>query len=195
MCIQEAACRLSSSDEVAEKIGAVNTLVRQGNGKRMAGHNTDWDAAISAVEAAMRDSSGDPQRPLEGKTAVVLGTGGAARALAFGAAERGASVVIAGRTVSKVQALAESVDRACSCSVQTCEIAHVKEGKLPAVDVVLNTTPLGMVGEMEDKTPLPQSALEQVRTSICATPCSHGDTVCTSIMQSVLDQFDRVQQV
>ena len=51
--MQEAACRLSMPDEVAGKIGAVNTLIRQPDGS-LAGHNTDWDAAISAVENAMR---------------------------------------------------------------------------------------------------------------------------------------------
>jgi shikimate 5-dehydrogenase len=115
------------------------------------------------MRQAAGDASGAPERPLEGKTAVILGTGGAARALAFGAAQRGADVVIAGRAASKVAALAEQVDKSCQCSVQACAIADVQEGKLPAVDVVLNTTPLGMAGEREGETPLPQAALEQVR--------------------------------
>jgi Shikimate dehydrogenase substrate binding domain/Type I 3-dehydroquinase len=52
VCVQEAACRLSSPDGVAAKIGAVNTLVRQPDGS-LAGHNTDWEAAISAVQEAL----------------------------------------------------------------------------------------------------------------------------------------------
>lgn len=50
--LQEAACRLGAADDVAAKIGAVNTLVRQEDGS-LNGHNTDWDAAISAVADAL----------------------------------------------------------------------------------------------------------------------------------------------
>jgi shikimate 5-dehydrogenase len=50
--LQEAACALCTPDDVAAKIGAVNTLVRQPDGS-MIGHNTDWDAAITAVQEAL----------------------------------------------------------------------------------------------------------------------------------------------
>jgi hypothetical protein len=50
--LQEAACALSTPDDVAAKIGAVNTLMRQPDGS-MSGHNTDWDAAITAVQEAL----------------------------------------------------------------------------------------------------------------------------------------------
>lgn len=50
--MQEAACRLSNADDVAAKIGAVNTLVRQADGT-LNGHNTDWEAAICAVAKAL----------------------------------------------------------------------------------------------------------------------------------------------
>ena len=68
----------------------------------MHGYNTDWSAAISAVEAGLSGNASTPgagPSKLAGLVCVVLGTGGAARALAFGAAQRGASVVIAGRCV------------------------------------------------------------------------------------------------
>lgn len=52
--LQEEACRLSDADSVASSIGAVNTLVRQSDGS-LAGYNTDWDAAISAVEKALAE--------------------------------------------------------------------------------------------------------------------------------------------
>lgn len=50
--MQEDACRLSEADSVATSIGAVNTLIRKPDGS-LAGYNTDWDAAISAVEHAL----------------------------------------------------------------------------------------------------------------------------------------------
>ena len=43
-------------DPVAQQIGAVNTLVRQHDG-RLKGFNTDWSAAISAIEAGLRKHS------------------------------------------------------------------------------------------------------------------------------------------
>lgn len=52
--------------------------------------------------------------PLSGKTVVVVGAGGAGRALAFGAAARGAKVVIANRSVQKAADLAAQV-HACLC--------------------------------------------------------------------------------
>lgn len=109
-------------DPVATKIGAVNTLVRQPEGG-LKGYNTDWSAAINAVEDCLVANAGpecDPEgclldfepssseskdttstastSPLSGQRVVVLGAGGAARALAFGAASRGAHVVVANRS-------------------------------------------------------------------------------------------------
>lgn len=55
--------------------------------------------------------SGDPSSgpssssPLAGKTVVVIGAGGAGKALAYGAKEKGAKVVIANRTYGKIHAL------------------------------------------------------------------------------------------
>ena len=116
------------------------------------------------------DSADQPQCPLQDRTAVVLGTGGAARALAFGAAARGANVLVAGRTAVKVKALAEAVDATCTCTVKACDIAEVQAGELPAMDVVLNTTPLGMVGAQEQETPVPQEVLAKARFAGFAVP-------------------------
>ena len=79
-------------DEVAASIGAANTLVRQPGGTLKA-YNTDWSAALDAVEAGL----GGGERPLAGKRVVVLGAGGTGRAIAFGARQRGATVVVANR--------------------------------------------------------------------------------------------------
>lgn len=94
----------------------------------------------------------------------MLGTGGAARALAFGAAIMGARVVVAGRRLEKAQELAEVVLDACCYSGDAVGVSleDVQAGSLPRMDIVLNTTPLGMVGENEDRTPLPKEILEKV---------------------------------
>jgi 3-dehydroquinate dehydratase / shikimate dehydrogenase len=119
----------------------------------------------------------DSSKPLQGKVVVILGTGGAARALAFGAAEKGAKVLIAGRRVEKAEELARQVGSKEKVSVTACSLEAVQSGQLEHIDVLMNTTPLGMVGKSEKDTPVPRSVLEQVRSisdnaiyrNVCAT--------------------------
>lgn len=115
----------------------------------------------------------DQQLPLRGRTAVVLGTGGAARALAFGAATLGARVVVAGRRLDKAQELADVVLDACCFSGDSIgvSIEDVQAGLLPEMDIVLNTTPLGMVGKNEDKSPLSKEILEKVWCRVAVGMC------------------------
>ena len=68
-------------DETAARIGAANTVVRDGD--RLVASNTDWIGAVRALER---------ERSLAGARAVVLGAGGTARAVVFGLIERGAAV-------------------------------------------------------------------------------------------------------
>ena len=70
------------------------------------GYNTDWLAAISAVEIGLGGGEG----ALAGQTVVVLGAGGAGRAIAFGAKARGAArVIVANRNFERAQSLAKDV--------------------------------------------------------------------------------------
>ena len=69
-------------DEVAERAGSVNTLVVDGD--RILGSSTDGRAVTSQIEAGDR-------------RALVLGTGGAAKAVADALAHAGAEVVVVGR--------------------------------------------------------------------------------------------------
>ena len=130
------------ADDVAQRIGAANTLVRIPGQEGFKAYNTDWLAAISSIERAMVENGmqvNKDESPLVGKTVVVIGAGGAGRALAFGAAARGAQVVIANRTAAKAVDLAEqmqgsgkgiSLDELCSGSVTG--------------DVLVNTSSVGM---------------------------------------------------
>ncbi len=92
LAAQEAALAASGEvDPVAGQIGAVNTLIRQPDGTSFKGYNTDWIAAIEAVERkldAAGQGGGASASPLAGKSFLVVGAGGAGRALAFGAASR-----------------------------------------------------------------------------------------------------------
>lgn len=145
----------AGADGVAAAIGAANTLVRQGDGSWRA-YNTDWSAAIAAIErglggtgaAADADAS-----PLRGKTVVVLGAGGAGRALAFGAASRGAQVVIANRSVARAEELAAALGPA----TRGVSLDAVASGAVGG-DVLANTTSVGMHPD-EEATPVPAAVL------------------------------------
>lgn len=119
---------LSSVDAVdpaAEAIGAVNTIVRRRGVLRA--FNTDAPAALDALEERLT---------VNGKRLLVLGAGGAARAVAFEAIRRGAHVVLANRTRKKAVALA----RDCGGSWIPWHAAGRDRAR-----IVVNTTPLGMV--------------------------------------------------
>ena len=92
---------LKEIDPLAEKIGAVNTLVRTDSGFR--GYNTDMPGLYRAM-------CGDGVKP-EGEIVLILGAGGVARAVAMLLAEKGAQkAVILNRTVEKAERVAEEVN-------------------------------------------------------------------------------------
>lgn len=95
---KELAYRLADDvDDMAKAIGAVNTLKRAG--PSWIGCNTDWMGATQALRQATE---------LEGKNALILGAGGAARAVAFGLKRGGAQVIISNRCVERGKALAKA---------------------------------------------------------------------------------------
>ena len=87
---------LDRIDAVAMEIGAVNTFVKEG--RDLVGYNTDY---IGAIEALKEETE------LEGKTVILVGAGGAARAIAYGLKENKANVIGFNRTPNKVEDLAE----------------------------------------------------------------------------------------
>jgi len=92
---------LSEIDKLAEKIGAVNTLVRTKGGYK--GYNTDMPGLYRAmISEGIR---------LEGEEVILLGAGGAARAVAFMCAENKVSkVYLLNRSLEKAQAVAREVN-------------------------------------------------------------------------------------
>ncbi|KAJ6757272.1 BIFUNCTIONAL 3-DEHYDROQUINATE DEHYDRATASE/SHIKIMATE DEHYDROGENASE CHLOROPLASTIC-LIKE [Salix koriyanagi] len=101
---------LKSMDEIdptAKKIGAINNIVRRPDGTSIA-FNTDYIGAISAIEDGLREINGvipAGASPSSGKLFVVLGAGGAGKSLAYGAAQKGARVVVANRTFGNALAM------------------------------------------------------------------------------------------
>jgi len=129
-------------DDTAEKIGAVNTLVFGKDGIR--GTNTDWVGAVRCLEALL---------PLEGHTFVVVGAGGAARAVVFGITSKGGNVMVVNRSEEKGRLLAEEFD---------CAFALLPEIGAVGGDCLVNTTPVGMYPKA-DAIPVPKGVLSSYK--------------------------------
>jgi shikimate dehydrogenase len=116
---------LDEIDEVAKKIGAVNSVVNT-NGN-LKGYNTDWIGAITPLKKI---------GSLENKKVLVIGAGGAARAVVYGLVHEKAQVTIINRTSEKANELAKEF----GCSSKD----EIDEVFLAAQDIVMNTTSVGM---------------------------------------------------
>jgi len=117
--------QLDVIDPTAQRIGAVNTVVVEGNELR--GYNTDVIGAMKPLDEliAVRDAR-----------VAVLGAGGAARAVCYGLSERSAQVTIYARDLVKAQRLADEF------KAQAAQLEDFDSG----AEVVINCTPLGMQG-------------------------------------------------
>lgn len=155
---KEAAAKCCDEIEpLAQSIGAVNTLVRRQSDGKLIGYNTDCEGAISAIEDGFRGEASykrsDSGSPLAGKLFVLVGAGGAGRALAFGAKQRGARVVIANRNYERAKNLAKAVG---GDAISMEEL----ENYCPETGMVLaNTSAIGMQPNV-NATPLSKEALE-----------------------------------
>ncbi len=141
--------KLASSDADVQGIGAANTLIF--NGSQIAGYNTDCQAAMDSLQHGLEARG---MTSLEGRKALILGAGGAARAIAYGLRQRGADVVIASRTLARSESLAASlIARAVDWSAR-----HAVN-----CDVLVNCTPIGMHPNM-DETPFEKHHLRPAMT-------------------------------
>ncbi|MFN3651014.1 MAG: shikimate dehydrogenase [Armatimonadota bacterium] len=134
----------------ARKIGAVNTIVRQADGSLL-GENTDGKGFIRSV----REAGGD----LAGARAVVLGAGGAARAIAVELAEAGARhVTIVNRTREKGEALAAQVRE--RTSAETRFEPWAGDYAVPAdTQLLVNATSIALFPDVDDRVPVDYSTL------------------------------------
>ena len=136
----------------AERIGAVNTLVVGADG-RLLGDNTDAHGFVAHCDATL----GPAWIERHGGTALVLGAGGAARAVAVGLLDRGFErILVANRTGARAEAL-RALDPA---RVEAVGWAAVS-ARLREATFLVNTTALGMAGQPSldlDLAGLPASA-------------------------------------
>ena len=113
-------------DETADEIGAVNTLVRD-NGK-IIGYNTDYYGAVESLKEKLNP---------KGKKMLIIGAGGAARAVIYGLKKEGAEITLVNRTAEKAKELAEQFN------VDFDKMENIKS-LARQNDVIINTTSLGM---------------------------------------------------
>jgi len=145
---------LAALDEVAEdarRIGAVNTILVRADGS-LYGWNTDIEGFAQSLIAAL------PEWSIAGKYAVVLGAGGAARAVVAAVQNLGAEeVVILNRTRERAEALATDLGEA----IRPLSWERRSEA-LSQAALLINTTTLGMLGKPPlsiDLAPLPTDAV------------------------------------
>ena len=150
---KEAAAALAKKSEPNVVVaGAANTLVLQEHGHFFAA-NTDFTAAVDSLKAhlAERAPAGVPPQEVNTLFVLILGAGGAARAIAHGLHKEGAAITVTARTQERAAALAAEV----GCKVVDWQGRH----SVTLCDVLINCTPVGMHPNM-DETPMHASFLK-----------------------------------
>ncbi|MDH3719625.1 MAG: shikimate dehydrogenase, partial [Planctomycetota bacterium] len=127
--------RVQKADRVVLDTGAANTLIYEDDG--LTAYNTDSRAAMDSLEDHLPAESDY----LQDKTALVLGAGGAAKAIAYGLKRRKARVVIAGRTPERAEQLAEQLG---------CEAVAWNARYKVDCSVLVNCTPVGMHPDIDN---------------------------------------------
>jgi len=128
---------IDEKELIADLIGAINCVEF---GETAKGYNTDLVGAIEALKTEV------PK--LDKKKVLVLGAGGAARAIVYGCALEGAKVTLHNRTREGAEELADEVKEGLDVKIEI-----VDEVDLKGYDVLINSTPVGMSPHI-DKCPI-----------------------------------------
>jgi 3-dehydroquinate dehydratase / shikimate dehydrogenase len=124
---------LDDVDTGAREIGAVNTIVVED--EKLAGYNTDAAAFLEPLRGRLG--------PLGGARCAIIGAGGAARSALWALRKEGAEVTMFARDKEKAGVLAERFG---------ASVAPLEEARFDGFDMVVNATPLGTRGPLEDET-------------------------------------------
>jgi shikimate dehydrogenase len=126
---------LDEIDEPAKLLGSVNTVLNEGG--RLRGFSTDGAGAHRALE--------ENGVKLAGKELVLLGAGGAARAIAFTLAREASELVILNRTPEKISDLAQALNTKFHRKITSASLTPANiEQSLHGADVLINATSIGM---------------------------------------------------
>ena len=132
--------------------GSVNTIVNR-NGE-LAGYSTDGEGFLLSLQ---READFDPR----GKTGVILGAGGAARAVAFRLVQEGlAALYLVNRRAERAAVLREDLRKHLDFPAETVTSRAELEKAAAVADLVVNATPVGMYPESQR---MPEFPLEHCR--------------------------------
>ena len=131
---------LDELDDIAQKIGAVNTILNRKD--VLIGYNSDGLGAVKAlVERTM----------IKDKHVVILGAGGAARAIGFAIISEGGRVTVINRTLAKGEKLAKDLG---------ADFQPMSKFNKTECHILINTTPVGMFPEI-DAMPIREQDLDK----------------------------------
>lgn len=138
---KEAAAALAvKKDARVEETSAANTLVKRPDGFHAA--NTDYDAAIASLRTTLPKTEDGVTKPLNTCSALLLGAGGAARAVAHALLRAGVSpIYVSGRTLDKAEKLAFEV---------AGKAVEWEKRLQVTCDIIVNCTPVGMHPNLDD---------------------------------------------
>ena len=149
---------LAECEPMAEKIGAVNTVVVEKNGK-LRGSNTDYLGVLRAFDGRLK---------LPDSSILIFGAGGSARAVAFALAGAGAEVLICARRESAARDLARA------CGAQAIARKYLASA---CFEAIVNTTPVGMYPYSVESPLLPRELNCEVVMDLIYRP------LCTKLLR------------
>jgi shikimate dehydrogenase len=140
---------LDEVDATAKNIGAVNTILS--NNGRLIGYNTDGNGAMIALQ--------ENGVCTEETKLVLLGAGGAAKAIAYQAAQDVKELVILNRTPDKAKKLAEMIPKSFGAKIKGGVLSsELLKKELETGDILINSTSVGMHPNV-DRSPVPADLL------------------------------------
>jgi len=125
---------VDETDETASSIGAINTIVNHKG--FLKGYNFDGLAAVKSLEEKCE---------VKNKKIVLLGAGGAARAICFNLAKKAKEIVVLSRSLERVKKLETDFD----VIVKSLEAGNLKK-ELANADILINCTPVGMWPKIDE---------------------------------------------
>jgi shikimate dehydrogenase len=144
-------------EPVAARLGAANTLWLDDG--RLCATNTDVEGFLGNLDAAEPGWDADPS------VSLVLGAGGAAKAVVDGLVERGFTVRVANRTLARAEDLARRYP-----GRATAHLLSESNRFVPEAALIVNTTSVGMKGEGELDLELDRAAPESIAADIVYVP-------------------------
>ncbi len=142
---------LDEIDPMAKKIGAINAI--KNDEGYLTGKNTDADGGLNALR--------NEGFKIKGKNILLLGAGGAARALSIKMAENVNKIVIVNRTLKRAINLSQTIRKYFGINSEAKQLnKNILSEECKKADIIINTTPIGMYPNV-DESPIPPECLHE----------------------------------